>query len=81
MPFFRFVSDFAIFPDLLPKSKLNSFFKGISEFVNNFTTENEIFLNGCIELNLFVDILALCALEVNFPQPEPTPLEKVKYKF
>ena len=33
----------------------------------------------CIDQSLLVDILALCALDLNFREPEPSDLEKVNY--
>jgi hypothetical protein len=68
------------------KSRLNSFFEGIiiyksenkeqkkdSKIINS--TNSQAF----IEYSHFIDIITLCAFDIVFPEPEPTPIEKVKF--
>lgn len=71
--FMKFASDFTIFPDLVSKSKLNSFFRGVSQYSTYSNEETNI----KIEQSLFVDMIALCSFEILFPDPDPTPIQKV----
>ncbi len=74
----RFATDFNIFPDYLSKSRLNSFFEGIIIYKNdgiNIHKNKDI----VIDFSHFVDILALCAFDITFPEPEPSVVEKVFY--
>ena len=70
--FMKFTKDFEIFPYLIGKAKLNYFFNGISQY-SMYGQKDEIL----IEHSLFVDLIALMALEMNYPNPEPTPVEKL----
>ena len=70
--FMKFAKDFEIFPYLLGKAKLNSFFNGISQYSMYGEKGHDL-----IEHSLFVDLIALMALEMNYPNPEPTPVEKL----
>ena len=70
--FMRFTKDFEIFPYLIGKAKLNSFFNGISQY--SMYGQKDI---TYIEHSLFVDLIALMALEMNYPDPEPSPVEKI----
>ena len=70
--FMKFTKDFEIFPYLIGKVKLNSFFNGISQY-SMYGQKN----NTLIEHSLFVDLIALMALEMNYPSPEPSPVEKL----
>ena len=70
--FMKFAKDFEIFPYLLGKAKLNSFFNGISQYSMYSKKGYDL-----IEHSLFVDLIALMALEMNYPNPEPTPVEKI----
>ena len=70
--FMKFTKDFEIFPYLIGKAKLNSLFNAIAQY-SSFIKKNESF----IEHSLFVDLIALMALEMIYPEPEPTPVEKM----
>jgi hypothetical protein len=70
--FFKFTKDFEIFPNLIGKAKLNSFFNGISQYSMYGQKGSTL-----IEHSLFVDLIALMALEMNYPEPEPSTLEKI----
>ena len=70
--FMKFTKDFEIFPYLIGKAKLNYFFYGISQY--SMYGQND---NALIEHSLFVDLIALMALEMNYPNPEPSPVEKI----
>ena len=70
--FMKFTKDFEIFPYLIGKAKLNSLFNAISQY-SSFIKKNESF----IEHSLFIDLIALMALEMIYPEPEPSPLEKM----
>ena len=70
--FLKFTKDFEIFPNLIGKAKLNSFFNGISQY--SIYGEKD---SSLIEHSLFVDLIALMALEMNYPEPEPSTIEKI----
>ena len=70
--FMKFTKDFEIFPYLIGKAKLNSFFNAIVQY-SSFIKKNESF----IEHSLFIDLIALMALDMIYPEPEPSPLEKM----
>ena len=70
--FMKFTKDFEIFPYLIGKVKLNNFFNGISQYSMYGKKGNSL-----IEHSLFVDLIALMALEMNYPIPEPSPVEKL----
>ena len=70
--FMKFTKDFEIFPFLIGKAKLNSFFNGISQY-SMYGKKG----NALIEHSLFVDLIALMALEMNYPNPQPSPVEKL----
>ena len=70
--FMKFTKDFEIFPYLIGKAKLNSFFNGISQYSTYGQKDNAL-----IEHSLFVDLIALMALEISYPNPEPSPVEKL----
>jgi hypothetical protein len=74
----RFCSDFGVFPDIVSKSKLSMFFKST---INNEFTHHDLTENETIDLNLFADILALCAFEIPYRCPEPKSVEKVIFIF
>ncbi len=67
------MTDFGIYPGYLSKNKLNSFF--------NSMVENKIYkqlnLIKIIRYLQFVEILALCAFELVFADPEPSAFGKV----
>jgi len=70
--FLKFTKDFEIFPNLIGKAKLNSFFNGISQYSIYGQKDSSL-----IEHSLFVDLIALMALEMNYPEPEPSTIEKI----
>ena len=70
--FMKFTKDFEIFPYLIGKAKLNSFFNAIAQY-SSFIKKNESF----IEHSLFIDLIALMALDLIYPEPAPSPLEKM----
>ncbi len=70
--FLKFCKDYEIFPSLMSKAKLNSFFIGISQY-SQIGNENNIL----IEQSLFIDLLSLIALDIIYPQPEPNSIEKI----
>ena len=68
----NFCKDYEIFPSLMSKAKLNSFFIAISQY-SQIGNENNIL----IEQSLFIDLLSLIALDIIYPQPEPNSIEKI----
>ena len=70
--FMQFAKDFEIFPYLISKAKLNSFFIGLAQY-SSYGDEN----NLLIEYSLFVDLIALMSFELIYPSPEPSPVEKI----
>ena len=70
--FLKFCKDYEIFPSLMSKTKLNGFFIGISQY-SLIGDDNNIL----IEQSLFIDLLSLIALDIIYPEPEPTPIEKI----
>ena len=79
--FQKFCVDFSIFPDICSKSKLFSFFKSISSCMQ-ITDYNGIIVSNkdnvdYIDDNYFVDMLALCAFEIPYRDPQPSNLDKV----
>jgi hypothetical protein len=70
--FMKFTKDFEIFPFLIGKAKLNSFYNGISQY-SMYGKKG----NALIEHSLFVDLIALMSLEMNYPNPQPSPVEKL----
>ena len=70
--FLKFTKDFEIFPNLIGKAKLSSFFNGISQYSMYGQKDTAL-----IEHSLFVDLIALMALEMNYPEPEPSEIEKI----
>ena len=70
--FMKFTKDFEIFPYLIGKAKLNSLFNAIAQY-SSFIKKNEPY----IEHSLFIDLIALMALEMIFPDPEPSSIEKM----
>jgi hypothetical protein len=70
--FLKFCKDYEIFPSLMSKTKLNSFFIGISQY-SLIGDDNNIL----IEQSLFIDLLSLIALDIIYPEPEPSPIEKI----
>ena len=70
--FLKFTKDFEIFPNLIGKAKLNSLFNGISQYSMYGQKDTTL-----IEHSLFVDLIALMALEMNYPEPEPSTIEKI----
>jgi hypothetical protein len=71
------MTDFGIFPGYLSKNKLNSFFNGIIETNGNKQINSMIL----IRYLQFVEILALCAFELVFADPEPSAFGKVNNLF
>jgi len=62
--FHQFAREFAIFPDVLPEAKVMKYFTTLSNFyVPNGNQNNEL---SSIDEHLFVEILALNALEMKF---------------
>jgi len=81
--FIRFCSDFEIFPDITTKPRLSRIFQTVA---NIYSTEAGVSRSrtvvdpeACIDDNLFVQIIALCALEVPYKEPQPDNFEKVKH--
>ena len=70
--FMKFTKDFEIFPFLIGKAKLNSFYNGISQY-SMYGKKGK----ALIEHSLFVDLIALMSLDMNFPNPQPSPVEKI----
>jgi len=74
--FVGFWEDFKIFPDILPEESVMSFYRTLSNFYwtsNEDRQEDE----GIIDEHLFVEVLALSALEMKFQNPQPSQIEKV----
>jgi hypothetical protein len=81
--FIRFCSDFEIFPDITTKPRLIRMFQTVA---NIYSTEAGISRSrsvvdpeSCIDDNLFVQTIALCALEVPYKEPQPDNFEKVEH--
>ncbi|CAG9330376.1 unnamed protein product [Blepharisma stoltei] len=87
--FLRFTRDFAIFPDLIAKSKLHRFFHTLAG-IHAQTEQPEMSVSrssyyelkndaseDVIDEHLFVESLALVAAEVLYKEPEPTPVERI----
>lgn len=79
--FLKFCVDFSIFPDVCSKSKLYSFFKSISGCMQITDTNGNLVIKldniEYIDDNYFVDMLALCAFEIPYRDPQPNNLDKV----
>ena len=79
--FVEFCHDFRIFPDILPEEIVMNFFLTLSNFYStdeHKEPNNEnTWENGVIDEHLFVEVLALSALEMRFQDPQPTQIEKV----
>ena len=76
--FAQFWEDFKIFPDILPEAVVMNFFKTMSNFFQSNEEEGEYNSSECqIDEHLFVEVLALSALEMKFQDPQPTQIEKV----
>lgn len=91
--FIRFAKDFNLFPDLIAKSKLLRFFYTMASIhsqteqpeisVSSHSSRadssrgSEQDSADVIDEHLFVETLALVACEVVYPEPEPSPVEKV----
>ena len=91
--FIRFCKDFNLFPDLIAKSKLLRFFYTMAAIhsqteqpeisVSSHSSRGEASQlseqgdGDVIDEHLFVETLALVACEVVYPEPEPSPVEKV----
>ena len=69
--FLKFYKDYEIFPSLMSKTKLNSFFIGISKY-GLIDNDNNIL----IEQSVFIDLLSLIAIDIIYPAPEPSPIDK-----
>ena len=74
--FMKFTKEFEIFPNLIGKAKLNSFFNGIAQY-SMYDQKDSKDSSELIEHSLFVDLIALMALELNYPTPEPSAVEKI----
>ena len=82
--FIRFCKEFNIFPDLVSKAKLLRLFSTMAMFREQ-TEQPQISVSSrststkedVIDEHLFVETLALVANEVVYPEPEPSPVEKV----
>lgn len=72
--FARFAKDFDIFPLVITKSRLLKIFETLATVFERTAGHS-----GFIDQHLFVEGLALCAFEVNYESPEPSPFEKVYY--
>jgi hypothetical protein len=79
--FIKFCLDFAIFPDILSKSKIMRFFSTLSGFYQQNALEIGIPAEkDVIDEHLFVEALALTAFEVKYRDPQPANAEKVILK-
>ena len=78
MPLIKFEQlcrDFKIFPDILPQELVLDFFKTLSNFY--CTNREDRGGEDMIDEHLFVEVLALSALEMKFEDPQPSQVEKV----
>ncbi|CAI2382553.1 unnamed protein product [Moneuplotes crassus] len=78
--FSQLCRDFNIFPDILPEEVVMDFFKTLSNFYCSSSGEDSQHQNlepDMIDENLFVEVLALSALEMKFQDPQPSQIEKV----
>ena len=82
--FLKFCSDFSIFPDIITKPKLSRFFNTLVSIYNSTLNSNkdskinigEGMVNA-IDEHLFIEAIALCAMEVPYKEPEPDCIEKI----
>ncbi len=72
--FNRFCVNFKIFPDILPEEKVKQFYDTLSEF---YSEGKESDTPPTIDEHLFIETLALSALEMKFQDPQPSQIEKV----
>eukprot|EP00826_Nyctotherus_ovalis_P011058 TRINITY_DN12888_c0_g2_i8.p1 TRINITY_DN12888_c0_g2~~TRINITY_DN12888_c0_g2_i8.p1 ORF type:complete len:332 (+),score=76.37 TRINITY_DN12888_c0_g2_i8:125-1120(+) len=79
--FIRFCSDFEIFPDITTKPRLSRMFQTVANIYNSEAgisrSRSVVDPEASIDDNLFVQIIALCALEVPYKEPQPDNFEKV----
>ncbi|CAD8206712.1 unnamed protein product [Paramecium pentaurelia] len=76
--FLRFYKDFSIFPDLLTKNKIVQIFQILSKLYEN--QENSNIKSGNIDQHMFVESLALSALEILYNDDENlSQLEKIYF--
>ncbi|CAD8113687.1 unnamed protein product [Paramecium sonneborni] len=76
--FQRFYKDFSIFPDLLTKNKIVQIFQILSKLYEN--QENQNIKGGLIDQHMFVESLALSALEISYNDDENlSQLEKIYF--
>lgn len=73
--FERFCTDFDLFPDVLSKAKLRSYFNTLAQYfqAENSTQGKELMLDE----HLFVEALALAAFEIVYRDPQPDAFEKI----
>lgn len=70
--FDNFSRDYQIYPDILPESTVKGLFNALSDFYNQGRPGPRV-----IDEHLFVETLALSALEMKFQDPQPSQIEKV----
>ncbi|CAD8095567.1 unnamed protein product [Paramecium primaurelia] len=76
--FLRFYKDFSIFPDLLTKNKIVQIFQILSKLYEN--QENSNIKSGHIDQHMFVESLALSALEITYNDDENlSQIEKIYF--
>ncbi|CAD8200353.1 unnamed protein product [Paramecium octaurelia] len=76
--FLRFYKDFSIFPDLLTKNKIVQIFQILSKLYEN--QENSNIKSGHIDQHMFVESLALSALEISYNDDENlSQIEKIYF--
>ena len=79
--FTGFCTDFEIFPDIISKPRLNHIFNTISAIIesgNKGKSKSKVSMEShCIDDNMFIQVIALCALEVPYKNPQPNNFEKV----
>jgi hypothetical protein len=63
--FMRFCTDFGIFPDVFSKPKVYRYFKSLSTFYADDSSQS----NCLIDEHLFIEALALAAFEVIYRDP------------
>ena len=72
----KLFTDFDVYPSLLNKSRLMSIFETLSKI---FQSSNGETSEEYIDEHLFIEAIALCALDVQYKDPQPDIIDKVIY--
>lgn len=75
LQFDKFLTDFNLCPDILSKPKAFKYFNTLASLNSNNNTSSG--KNNVIDEHLFIEALALAALEVVYKEPQPEPFERL----